>query len=163
MKIMKTVKKIKLSGVLFLFLGLGVFNQTKAQTTNYNWDSYGLSFTVPSTHEVKQSGSAEFESGDNKTWIEIYPYKDYSATPQSMIDKVVSTEGFAIESKGDYSSGKFKGRWVRATTPKHPTWKFWVIGFIDPDSDVNFYTIIWWKKGDSSAYNLAYDMSYSFK
>ena len=32
---MKAVKTMKLAGVLFLFLGLGLFNQAKAQTTQW--------------------------------------------------------------------------------------------------------------------------------
>lgn len=134
-----------------------------AQTTKYNWKKYGVSFFIPNTHTIKQNTPDAFESGDTKTWIEMYPYEDASETAKGMIEKVASNGGFNIEAEGAYESGGYDGYWVRCNTSKHPTWSFWLIGFIDPNSATNFYTIIWWKKGDNAAYKIAYDMSYSFK
>ncbi len=138
-------------------------NSLFAQTTKYDWSKYGVSFSIPNTHAIKKNSADAFESGDSKTWIEMYPYEDATETAQGMIEKVASNGGFDIESEGAYQSGGYDGYWVRCTTSKHPAWKFWLIGFIDPNSAVNFYTIIWWKKGDDAAYKIAYNMSYSFQ
>lgn len=150
------------SFLLLLFFGFSAETAT-AQTTLYNWDSYGVQFSVPSTHKVKQSSGTAFESGDNLTWIEMYPFKDYSATAKGMIQTITTQNNYNVISEGAYKSGGYDGYWIRCSTSKHPTWLFWVIGFIDPESDTNFYSIIWWKKGNQRAYDLAYDMSYSFK
>ncbi len=134
-----------------------------AQTTKYNWTKYGVSFSVPSTHTIKQNTADVFESGDANTWIEMYPYEDASETALGMVQKVASNGGFEIESEGAYESGGYDGYWIRCNTSQHPTWKFWIIGFIDPNSSTNFYTIIWWKKDNKAAYDIAYNMSYSFQ
>jgi len=134
-----------------------------AQWQEYTWSQYGLSFSVPSTHQIKVNKSDKFESGDNMTWIELYPYNDASETAKGMIKKVAQQGGFSIYKEGAYNSGGWEGYWVECTTAKWPTWKFWLIGFIDPNSETNFYSIIWWKKGNQKAYNIAYDMSYKFR
>ncbi|TAG45868.1 MAG: hypothetical protein EAZ31_01050 [Cytophagia bacterium] len=134
-----------------------------AQTTKYNWKKYGVSFVIPNTHALKKNTADAFESGDSKTWIEMYPYEDANETAKGMIQKVAGNGGFAVEGEGAYKSGGYDGYWLRCNTKKHPTWKFWLIGFIDPVSATNFYTIIWWKKDDKAAYKIAYDMSYSFR
>lgn len=148
--------------LLLLFFSFST-NIATAQTTLYNWDSYGVQFSVPSTHEIKQSSGTAFESGDNLTWIEMYPFKDYSATAKGMVQEIMNKKGYSAISEGAYKSGGYDGYWIRCATPQHPTWLFWVIGFIDPESDTNFYSIIWWKKDNQRAYDLAYNMSYSFK
>jgi hypothetical protein len=134
-----------------------------AQTTRYNWSKYGVSFAIPNTHEVKKSSAEEFESGDATTWLQMYPFADVTQTAKGMIDEVVSSGGYTIENEGAYTSGGYDGYWVRCSSTQYPTWKFWLIGFIDPGSATNFYSIIWWKKGNDAAYKIASDMSYSFK
>ncbi|WP_375558603.1 hypothetical protein ACE193_12675 [Bernardetia sp. OM2101] len=150
------------SFLLLLFFSFST-NTATAQTTLYNWDSYGVQFSIPNTHEIKQSSGTAFESGDNLTWLEMYPFKDYSATSKGMVQEIMNQKGYRAISEGTYESGGYDGYWVRCSTAKHPTWLFWVIGFIDPESDTNFYAIIWWKKDNQRAYDLAYNMSYSFK
>lgn len=154
------MKKIIVS---FLMVALFAVSNLVAQTTKYDWKKYGVSFSIPNTHQLKKNTADNFESGDAKTWIEMYPYEDANETAKGMVEKVASNGGFNIEAEGAYESGGYDGYWLRCNTAKHPTWSFWLIGFIDPNSAVNFYTIIWWKKGDNGAYKIAYDMSYSFK
>ncbi len=134
-----------------------------AQWQDYTWEQYGLAFSVPSSHQLKQNKADAFESGDSKTWMELYPYHDASETAKGMIQKVAAKGGFTISNEGVYNSGGWNGYWVQATTSKWPTWEFWLIGFIDPNTSANFYSIIWWKKGNQSAYKIAYDMSYKFR
>lgn len=147
----------------FFIVSFFVFNLTiNAQTTVYTWEDYGLQFEIPNTHEIKVSTADEFESGDSQTWLNLYPYKDIEATADGMVYDIVSDGYYDIESEGEYSSGGWEGYWVRCTSEEYPDWKYWIIGFIDPESENNFYAIIWWKKDDNEAYNIAYDMSYSF-
>jgi hypothetical protein len=148
--------------VIICFLCLSA-NAAFGQTKAHNLTKYGLSFSIPVSHTTKQDSPDTFESGDNLTWIEVYPYKTYSATAKGMIQDVANQRSFKIESEGAYTSGGYDGYWIRCKTDKHPSWKFWIIGFIDPNSDTNFYSVIWWKDGNQIAYNIAYKMSYSFK
>ncbi len=148
---------------LIAFVSQIWMQDAQAQTQLYNWSKYGVSFSIPKTHAIKKNLADEFESGDNLTWLQMYPYEDASETAKGMVENVAAGGGFSIESEGAYTSGGYDGYWVRATSETYPGWKFWLIGFIDPNSATNFYAIIWWKDGNSAAYKIAYDMSYSFK
>jgi hypothetical protein len=158
------VKKICVFLLVIAFVGsTWAANDLFAQTTKYEWKKYGVSFLIPNTHAIKKNTADAFESGDSKTWIEMYPYEDANETAKGMIEKVASNGDFNIEAEGAYKSGGYDGYWIRCNTSKHPAWSFWIVGFIDPNSATNFYSIIWWKKGDNEAYKIAYNMSYSFK
>jgi len=157
------MKKVLVFTMLFCFLAFTSAQLSMAQTIKYNWEKYGVSFSIPSTHQLKKSTADEFESGDNLTWLQMYPFQDASETAKGMIEKVAGEGGYVIESEGAYQSGGYDGYWVRCKSESYPEWMFWLVGFIDPNSPTNFYTIIWWKKGDQKAYKIAYDMSYSFK
>lgn len=134
-----------------------------AQFKTYNFTAFGVKFDIPNTHKIIKNQGVEFESGDNLTWLELYPFNDASVTSDQMIDAVVSEKAMSIEQRGKYTSGGYEGTWIRCTDAAHPEWKFWVIGFIDPNSETNFYAIIWYKKNNQAAYDIAYKMSYSFK
>ncbi len=145
-----------------VMLGLGI-TTSFAQWTDYTWGDYGLQFSIPNTHTVKRNKADAFESGDNTTWIELYPYDDISETPEDMIRNVAERSRFSIEEEGEYNSGGWEGYWVQCASDQHPEWKYWLIGFVDPESESNFYAIIWWKKGNDAAYNIANEMSYKFE
>ncbi len=153
-------------GLFFIFVCafFASAQMASAQFTEYTWESYGVSFVVPSTHQVKQNAEDVFESGDNFTWLEMYPYKDDTETAKGMIlDIVGDLEETRILKEGAYKVGGYDGYWITCEQSKHPEWQFWYIGFIDPVSDVNFYAIIWYKKNNPAALKLAQQMSLKFK
>jgi hypothetical protein len=155
--IMKKVLFIVVVFVLFGFVG-------KAQTTVYTWKKYGIQFAIPKTHEIQQNQSDAFESGDDLTWLQMFPYLDAEEpTAKGMIEKVAKTRNFSIEEEGEYTSGGYDGYWIKSKSADYPEWEYWLIGFIDPSSPTNFYTIVWWKIDNDKAYDIAYEMSYSFK
>lgn len=135
-----------------------------AQETRYDWSGHGVSFAIPNTHKIKENTASHFESGDNLTWFEMYPYKDASATAKGMIIAVAESEtGMHIIDEGSYKTGGYDGYWITCEVDSHPDWQFWYIGFIDPNSDTNFYAVIWFKKGNAKAQEIANKMSNSFK
>ena len=154
------MKKVFFVVAAFMLLGFVL----KAQTTVYKWEKYGIEFAVPKTHEILKNQADEFESGDNLTWLQMFPYLDVTEqTAQGMVEKIADEKNFTIEEEGAYNSGKYDGYWIKSKSEKYPEWEYWLIGFIDPNIPTNFYTIILWKKGDKDAYDIAYNMSYSFK
>ncbi|MFT5617730.1 MAG: hypothetical protein ACI85I_000955 [Arenicella sp.] len=162
-KLVQIMKANLLNKMMVVALFLFVAGVANAQTIKYTWKDYGVAFSIPTTHEVKNSSGSEFTSGDNTTWLHMEPFKDYSETAKGMVDKIVRKEGYQVSGEGEYHSGGYDGYWARCSATTHPDWLYWVIGFIDPASDTNFYATIWWKKGNSNAYNIAYNISYSFK
>ena len=135
-----------------------------AQETRYNWSDYGVSFSIPNTHKIKTNSADVFESGDNLTWLEMYPYKDASATAKGMVIAVAKEQtDMKILDEGAYKTGGYDGYWITCESASHPEWQYWYIGFIDPNSDTNFYAVIWFKKGNAKAKEIANKMSYSFK
>jgi len=139
-------------------------NKSVAQYTEYTWKDYGVKFSIPTTHEVKQSTGEIFESGDTMTWLEMYPYKDSQATAEGMISAVVGGEaGVSIIDEGTYKVGGYDAYYITCEQSAHPEWRYWYIGFIDPISDVNFYAKIWFKKNAPTATKIAQDMSSRFK
>lgn len=153
-----------LFSICLIFSSLWLVSSAQAQETVYNWADFGVSFAIPNTHKIKKNTATSFESGDNLTWLEMYPYKDASATAKGMITAVAEEEtGLSILEEGSYKSGGYDGYWITCEIPSQPDWQFWYIGFIDPDSDTNFYAKIWFKKGSAVAKSIANKMSYSFK
>ena len=138
------MKKI-ISSAILCTLFLFAF-QAKAQFQEYNWKDFKVSFSIPATHEIKASSATEFESGDNLTWLQMYPYKDETETAKGMILKVADEADVDILKEGAYKVGGYDAYWITCETAKEPEWQFWYIGLIDPKSDVNFYAIIWFKK-----------------
>lgn len=136
-----------------------------AQFQAYEWEYYHLSFEIPKTHKIIANTADNFESGDDNTYLQLYPYKDITESPESMIKSVLDNieGGVKIFEEGDYEVGGYNGHWITCEINKYPEWQYWYIGFIDPASDVNFYAIIWYKKGNANAKNIANDMSFKFK
>lgn len=157
------MKKTLVQFLLAVLVTAWVSADTNAQTTKYTWSKYGVSFSIPNSHEVIKNVADEFESGDELTWLQMYPFEDESATAQGMVQEVVKEGGYNIVEEGEYTSGGYDGYWIQCTSDEHPEWEYWLIGFIDPDSATNFYAIIWWKKDNQRAYDIANTMSYSFK
>jgi hypothetical protein len=137
---------------------------SSAQVTRYEWSGHGISFAIPNTHKIKHNADDFFESGDNLTWLEMYPYKDASVTAKGMIMDVAKADPtMRILDEGSYKTGGYDGYWITCEENSHPDWQYWYIGFIDPKSDTNFYAKIWFKKGNSRAQEIANKMSTSFK
>jgi len=157
------MKRTVISLVMITFIAAITITSLSAQTVPYTWKKYGISFAIPKTHDVSKNSTDEFESGDEQTWLQMFPFTDGSETAQGMIEKVAAQGKFSIEEEGEYTSGGYDGYWLQCSSATYPEWQYWLIGFIDPASETNFYSIIWWKKGDDAAYKIAYDMSYSFK
>lgn len=154
----------KLSSIVLVCVFLTLTSSAFAQFTNYNWKDYGVSFAVPSTHRVLQNTADEFASEDNNTSLHLFPYNDASATPKGMIVSIVNElPDLNILQEGAYKVGGYDGYWITCEESEHPGWQYWYIGFIDPNSDVNFYAIIGYKKNNAAAVKLAEQMSYKFK
>ena len=154
----------KVLNLIFVCALFVIAHNASAQFTNYTWKDYGVSFAVPSTHKVQRSSGEVFESGDQLTWLEMYPYKDSEATAKGMISGIAgSEEGLTTMNEGAYKVGGYEGYWITCNVSSHPEWQFWYIGFIDPASDVNFYAKIWYKKNSPEASKLAKEMSMKFK
>ncbi len=161
---MITRKTRSVASMLLLFAALFISSQLAySQEVVYNWEDYGVSFSVPKTHKLLKNTADEFESGDDLTWLQMYPFKDASVTAKEMVEGIVQSAGMKVMKEGAYKSGGYDGYWILSQSPKYPDWEYWYIGFIDPNSDTNFYAIIWFKKGNKKAYDIANKMSYSFK
>ena len=68
------MKKFLVFVLVIALIGLLSGNNLFAQTVNYDWSGYGVSFSIPKTHEVKKSAADEFESGNDLTWLQMYPF-----------------------------------------------------------------------------------------
>ncbi len=146
--------------ILFLF-AFQAHAQVKFQ--EYNWKDFKVSFSIPTTHKIEANSDTEFESGDNLTWLQMYPYKDETETAKGMIEKVAKEAGVKIHDQGEYQVGGYDAYWITCESAKEPEWEYWYIGLIDPKTDVNFYAIIWYKKNNDAAGKIAEAMSLKFK
>lgn len=69
---MKTITRMKFAGILMLFLGLGVFNQAKAQTTNWIFSDGNASYSNWKIVEKNHVISEVYMAGgtvSNPTWV----------------------------------------------------------------------------------------------
>lgn len=136
-----------------------------AQTVSYTWKKYNLGFAIPKTHEVKDNTADHFESGDDQTWLELIPYKDASASASDAVVKYIKESNFGMEvtNEGDYHVNNLTGYQATCTSTEYPEWYFWIIGYIDPNSENNYISVIWYKRGNDAAYNIAGKIAQSFK
>lgn len=59
--------------VIVLFALFLISNGAFAQMTQYNWNEYDMTFSIPNSFNVDENNSSKFSAGDGNVWLTIYP------------------------------------------------------------------------------------------
>lgn len=145
--------------VLFIFSSFMTFAQQ-----NYNWEEYGISFTLADDFKETVNNMEEFSATGDGMELSIIPFKDNTIDDSDIttytmavaaslnlerIDDVntINVNGF----KGGYAEGAQNGT------------KIFVMGLIDPNSETNFFVMIVFQDEDANAVEEAINICKSIK
>jgi len=135
----------------FLLLSFLTFQVTVAQQ-NYTWEEYGIGFTLADDFEETQNTDDEFSAAGDGMTISIIPFKDDSVDDSDISGYTMSiAASLKLERIDDVSVidiNGFKGGYAEGVQDGT---KIFVMGLIDPDSDVNFFVIIVFQEDDQNA------------
>lgn len=147
-----------------LFISAFLFLQSANAQQVYNWDEYGISFTLADDFKETVNNIEEFSATGDGMELAIIPFKDEtiddadinaytmsiaaSLKLQRVDDiSVIDINGF----KGGYAEGVLDGA------------KIFIMGLIDPTSDTNFFVIITFLDQDENATAEAVNICTSIK
>lgn len=134
------MKKI-FSTLVFAFVII-LSNSSFAQST-WSWKQYNISFTLPSTYEVKTNTSSQFTASDGITDFGIFVFSDASVTEETIKDYTaelaVKIGLDEIKEAEELDFNGFHGGLVVGTKDGD---EVIICGFMDPESDTNFFATI---------------------
>lgn len=140
---------------VFLFCFLGCFLYSYSQFTNMNWKQYNLSFQVPINAVVQESSDVEYAANTDYLTISILPYKNATISANDVANQAytsVNATGKVIESDEKIVLNGFEGyRIIGSGYQNGKKLRFYCLGMIDPDSDINFKLFIYY--WDDITYN----------
>ncbi len=138
--------KIKLFLVAFLLM-ISSINLSAQSFTDWDWDTYGVKFSAPSTFKIVTNNSEEFTAklSNDLLHLSIIPWKDASltkATLKKSVRELCTELGYTAREIGtitDLDLNGFEGCYAMIT--KEGVTMI-IEGLLDPASATNFYTII---------------------
>ncbi len=147
-----------------LFISAFLFLQSAGAQQVYNWDEYGISFTLADDFKETVNNIEEFSATGDGMELAIIPFKDETIDDKDInaytmsiaaslklqrVDdiSVIDINGF----KGGYAEGVLDGA------------KIFIMGLIDPTSDTNFFVIITFLDQDKNATEEAVNICTSIK
>ncbi len=133
-----------------LFIALMAFssiNLSAQSFTDWDWDTYGVKFSAPSTFKVQTNNADEFTAklSNDLLHLSIIPWKDASltkATLKKSVKDLCKEMGFSAAETGtihDLELNGFQGCYAMITKDGV---SMIIEGLLDPASPTNFYTII---------------------
>ncbi|MBK6364356.1 MAG: hypothetical protein IPL63_00555 [Saprospiraceae bacterium] len=150
----------KILVVIFFLIGV---NSSYAQQY-YTWDEYGISFSLADDFKEVVNNIEEFSAVGDGMEMSIIPFADETVSTDDItvytmavaaslnLDKfddinTIQLNGF----EGGYAEGVIQGE------------KIFLMGLIDPKSDVNFFVIITFLDNDQNAIEEAIEICRSFQ
>jgi hypothetical protein len=157
---MKNVMQIGFIAFLSFF-GNVAFSQDK---WDFEWEQYHIAFTLAEDFKVKTNNGDEFIAKGDGMEFGIFPFSDASVDHSSITNYVVDiAKSIKLENVDDadlLELNGLKGAYVEGY--KNGS-RVVLLGFIDPESDTNFYCIITFSDDDKEAEDEAVRMIKSFR
>ena len=118
----------------------------------YEWEEYGISFTLADDFEETVNSEEEFSAIGDGMEVSIIPFKDETIDDSNITTYTMSIAASlkleAIDDISTISFNGFKGGYAEGVKDGV---KIFVMGLIDPDSENNFFVIITFQDGDELA------------
>lgn len=148
------MKTLALSCLLIL-VGFASLNAQKA----FEWATYGLAFDLADDFEETVNNNDQFSAEGDGMSISIFPFHDETIDDADMtvytIEAAAAMELDAVDDINLININGFKGGYTEVVSEGE---KVFIMGLIDPNSDVNFFIIISFADGDSLAIQEAIDI-----
>ncbi|WP_338812548.1 hypothetical protein V9L05_14250 [Bernardetia sp. Wsw4-3y2] len=140
------------STAVFFILSLFVFDAAQAQT-DYTWESYGLSFTVPAGFSETANTDEKFEGKSDNAQIHlfgIYPINDASLTEDNLKEALIemaAASGMDVEDADAIEFNGFSGLYAEGEIEGVPTF---FACMLDPNGELNFIVTIVHNNADAA-------------
>lgn len=145
----------------FLFLTISVFSQKKF---DYTWDHYSLVFTLASDFKPVTNNAEEFVAKGDGMEFSIFPFNDNSVKHDDIaaytMDIAKSIKMEQLDDVDVIELNGLKGAYVEGYKDGD---RIITLGFIDPESDTNFFCVITFGDKDKVAEAEAIEMIKSIR
>ncbi len=140
------------STAIFFMLSLFVVVTAQAQT-DYTWESYGLSFTVPAGFSETTNTDEKFEGKSDKAKVHlfgIYPINDANVTPDNLKEALIemaAASGMEVQDANEIEFNGFSGLYAEGEIEGVPTF---FACMLDPNGELNFIVTIVHNNADAA-------------
>ena len=135
-----------------LFISAFLFLQSANAQQVYNWDEYGISFTLADDFKETVNNIEEFSASGDGMELVIIPFKDETIDDTDINAYTMSiAASLKLQRVDDISTidiNGFKGGYAEGVLDGA---KIFIMGLIDPTSDTNFFVIITFLDQDENA------------
>jgi hypothetical protein len=131
-----------------------LFSLTASMTAQqvYEWEEYGLSFDLADDFKETVNTESEFTAVGDGMIVSIHPFADADIDDADITAfTIAAASNLSIDQVTDIdmiSLNGFKGGYTEVVSDGH---KVFIMGLIDPNSDVNFFIVITFADGDGLA------------
>ncbi len=148
-----------------LFLLLSFFTvAVQAQDVNFEWTQHNIKFTLAEDFKVTANSADEFTASGDGMEFGIFPFSDntldHSNIAEYTVEIAKTLELEQVDDADVVSLNGLKGAYVEGFKDGN---RVVLLGFIDPNSDTNFFSVITFDDTDAEAEKEAIRMIKSFR
>jgi hypothetical protein len=136
----------------FIILFMASLSVTSNAQQVYEWEEYGLTFDLADDFQESVNTDTEFSAVGDGMAISIFPFADADIDDADITAYTIAAAASLNISDVDdidmISLNGFKGGYTEVVSDGH---KVFIMGLIDPSSDVNFIVVITFADGDGLA------------
>ena len=131
-----------MKNTLLLFVAI-FFSLTTYAQQEYEWDDYGLAFTLPDDFEETASSDEVFEAEGDGMAFSLTVFKDASLTEDDIVEfTLMIADEIDMDVADDADLVDINGYIGAYVLGMKDGVAFYILGMIDPDSDTNFYAVV---------------------
>lgn len=148
---------------LFLLLSF-VTVAVQAQDVDFEWTQHNIKFTLAEDFKVTANSGDEFTASGDGMEFGIFPFSDntidHSNIAEYTVEIAKTLELEQVDDADVLSLNGLKGAYVEGFKDGN---RVVLLGFIDPNSDTNFFSVITFDDTDAEAEKEAIRMIKSFR
>lgn len=128
---------------LFTVILFVVGTATALAQQDFEWEKYGLAFTLADDFKVTANTDESFEASGDGMEFGVYTWENPNLTQEDLGDLIVELAGdieLSIVDDADYIElNQLKGAYVEGYKDGS---RIFVMGMMDPDSEANFFALV---------------------
>jgi len=157
---MKKLNRFALTAIMSLF-ALSAFAQTD---WDFEWEQYHIVFTLAEDFKVTTNTAEEFTAQGDGMQFGIFPFSDESVDHSNIADYTVEiAKSIELEEVDDADVVELNGLQGAYVEGYKDGARVVLLGFLDPNSDTNFFSVITFADDDKTAEEEAVRIIKSFR
>jgi hypothetical protein len=157
---------MKMTSRFVLLLALALFSfKSIAQDIDYTWKQYNITFTLAKDFKINTNNGEEFTAtGDGNMQFGVFPFSDHTVDHSNITAYTIEiAKSLELEQLDDVDVLDLNGLQGAYVEGYKEGQRVVMLGFIDPDSDTNFFSIVTFGDDDEEAEKEAVRMISSFR